>query len=283
MQNVILIIGNGLIIAGTLIHIIALLPVWKLLRLLPSGTIRSRWRILTVLILFFITGYLVFGTLNRYGYREVSDLVVPAIFFCGAIFVFMVCLLSLDTSRDILKVLTLQEENITDPLMGIFNRRYLDRRLNEEVLRSKRYSLPLSVLLLDIDYFKKINDTYGHQIGDFVLKEVGKLIVSLVREVDIVVRYGGEEILIICTHTSDSNALILAERLRQKVEGFEMALPDIRDKSQRPIRITVSIGVAGLSQTTLDYHKLIEDVDRALYTAKKKGRNVVIVNDDANC
>jgi diguanylate cyclase (GGDEF)-like protein len=195
----------------------------------------------------------------------------------------MVCLLSLDTSRDILKVLTLQEENITDPLMGIFNRRYLDRRLNEEVLRSKRYSLPLSVLLLDIDYFKKINDTYGHQIGDFVLKEVGKLIVSLVREVDIVVRYGGEEILIICTHTSDSNALILAERLRQKVEGFEMALPDIRDKSQRPIRITVSIGVAGLSQTTLDYHKLIEDVDRALYTAKKKGRNVVIVNDDANC
>jgi diguanylate cyclase (GGDEF)-like protein len=282
MQNLILFIGNGLVITGILILAITLLPLWRLFGQLPIGPIRSQWRILTVLILFFIAGYIVYASLNWDGGSEVFDLVVPTVFFCGALFVFMVCSLSSNTARDIIQIYTLQQENITDPLMEIFNRRYLERRLKEEVLRSQRYQLPFSILMLDVDYFKNINDTYGHQVGDIVLKKIGQLILNSVRESDVVARYGGEEILVILPNTIDSEAVVFAERLRQTVEDFEIELPDQSSESQLPIGITVSIGVAGFNQRTLDSHRLIENVDRALYRAKGSGRNKVIAYDDAS-
>ena len=281
MQNDIFLIGDGIVITGTLILAIALLPVRSLFRLLPKGSVRSQWRILTVLILFFIFGYVVYGILNWNVYNKVFDLLVPAIFFFGAIFVFIICTLSLNTAQDMLKINVLQQENITDPLLGIFNRRYLDRRLKEEISRSRRYGLPLSILLLDIDHFKNVNDNYGHQAGDYVLKKFGELILDSVRETDIVARYGGEEVLVILPNTSESNAIILAERLRKDVEIYEIKLPGERIKSLGAIRLTVSIGVAGLSQTTLDFLGLIENVDMALYRAKEKGRNMVIASDVA--
>jgi len=113
----------------------------------------------------------------------------------------------------------LEEETITDPLMKIYNRRYMDKRLIEEISRAQRYELPLSVFLIDIDHFKQINDNYGHQVGDDVLKGLGKLIPETLRENDIVARYGGEEIFVILPNTSDSDAIIVAERLRHTVES----------------------------------------------------------------
>ena len=282
MQNVILFIGNGLLIVGAFVLAISLLPVWRLLGQLPTGSIRSQWRILMVLILSFIAEYVYYTTLNWNGHSNIFDLVVPVIFFCEALFVVVVCFLSLNTAQDILQISALQQENITDPLMGIFNRRYMDRRLKEEVLRSQRYSMPLSILLLDIDYFKNINDTYGHQAGDFILKKLGQLILNTVRKSDMVARYGGEEVLVILPNTNDSHAFVLADRLRQIVENFKIELPDERGKSQLLISITVSIGVAGFNQTTLDSHSLIKNVDKALYRAKDSGRNMVISHDAIN-
>ncbi len=280
MQNVILLIGNGLVITGALVLVITLVPLRRLLGQLPTGPIRSQWRILTVLVLFFIVGYIVYACFNWGGGNKVFDLVVPAVFFFGAVFVFMVCSLSLNTAQDLLQLYTLQQESLTDPLMGIFNRRYLERRLKEEGLRSQRYEQPLSILLLDVDNFKSINDTYGHQHGDFVLEKFGQLILDSVRESDMVARYGGDEVLVILPNTHDSEAFHFAERLRLIVEGFEIELSDKSSNRKRLINITVSIGVAGFNQSVLDCHSLVENVDRALYRAKDNGRNTVILSDD---
>jgi len=165
--------------------------------------------------------------------------------------------------------------------MGIHNRRYFDRRLDEEVSRASRYGLPLSILLLDIDHFKKVNDVFGHQVGDAVLSNLGQLIMEIVRKPDIVARYGGEEIVVITANTSSSNAMILAERLRKKVETSVMA-PSDEKKEQPAVRVTVSIGVAALSRENIDGQALVESADKALYLAKQEGRNRVVVDNSLN-
>lgn len=110
-----------------------------------------------------------------------------------------------------------EHQTVTDPLTGLFNRRHLDASLTTEVARSRRHSSPLSLLMLDVDHFKRVNDTYGHNTGDLVLKCLGKCIMQLVRDTDIVVRYGGEEFAVIAPHTFLSAAEALAERIRQTV------------------------------------------------------------------
>lgn len=270
---------NVLIVAAAVILASALIPVWKLSRRLPAGKIRSWWQILTALIHFFIAGYGIYAVINWNSYLSLADLVVPAIFFCGAIFVLMVCTLSLQTALDIERLCTLEQENITDPLMGIFNRRYLDRRLKEEVMRAQRYQHSLSILLLDIDHFKKINDNYGHSTGDIVLKKLGRLITSYVRESDIVARFGGEEILVILPNTAEASASLLAERLRKAV-GYSEIWP-LQEEGDRAfdIRITVSIGVASFDQAAPDSRILLDLADKALYQAKKKGRDCIVIAD----
>jgi diguanylate cyclase (GGDEF)-like protein len=193
--------------------------------------------------------------------------------------VLLVCFLSWKTVIDLQRINILEQENISDPLLGIFNRRYLDRRLKEEFLRSQRYNLPLAILLLDIDRFKMVNDTCGHQTGDLVLQKLVQLILSTVRDIDIVARYGGEEVLVIMPNTIASHAAVLAERLRRKIAATEMATQD--EESCHPaIKITVSIGVAGFNHgrtTAVDLHTLINNADKALYQAKNEGRNRVVV------
>jgi diguanylate cyclase (GGDEF)-like protein len=280
MQKMTPFVGNGLVIAGILVLAITLLPFRRLLRELPTGHVRSQWRMLAFLVLFFIAGYIIYAILHWDSGKKASDLIVPAIFYFGAMFVLMVCSLSSNTARDLIKLNTLEQESITDPLMGIFNRRYLERRLKEERLRSQRCSQPLSILLLDIDNFKDINDTYGHQSGDFILEKLGQLMLDSVRESDMIARYGGDEILVILPNTHDSEAFLFAERLRQIVENYEIELPGKRGERQSLINITVSIGVAAFNQLTMDCHSLVESVDKALYRAKDNGRNMVIVSDD---
>ncbi len=272
---------NGLLLASALILISSLIRVKRLIQELPKGSIQAQWKSLSLLMLFFIAGYVVYAIIHWNDHTKIFDLVVPAVFFCGAVFVFIACSLSLKTASDINRIYHLERESITDPLMGIFNRRYLERRLHDEILRSRRYNLPLSIFLLDIDYFKKINDTHGHQVGDMVLKELAQVIVSSVRELDIITRYGGEEILVILPNTSEASAVILAERLRRTIEDSIMVMPDEKEGRQA-IRITVSIGVAGFRQKTSGSRKLMEKADMALYRAKNEGRNRVILHADSD-
>jgi diguanylate cyclase (GGDEF)-like protein len=163
---------------------------------------------------------------------------------------------------------------LTDPLTQLHNRRYLDRRLEEELARANRYKHPLSCLFVDADRFKRINDHFGHQVGDLVLRELACRIRSQMRASDIATRYGGEEFALLLPQTSLEEALQLAERVRLEVASNPISLGDATS-----IRLTVSIGVSeALPMPGKTHHKmmgqhLLADADRALYLAKANGRN----------
>lgn len=160
------------------------------------------------------------------------------------------------------------ELSIVDPLTGAYNRRYFDLRISEEMSRYTRHGTIFSLSIIDIDYFKKINDTFGHQVGDSVLKELVTVIKNCVRDTDIVTRYGGEEFAIISPYTPKSGVITLVERLRGAVEGNEftgLACP-----------LTISIGVADSAGKSTAEH-VIEEADSSLYIAKNSGRNRCII------
>lgn len=276
MYDNISIITNILVFIGAALLGIAFFPIRKLISQLPLGSIRQRWNFLSLLIIFFLFGYIWYNIAYWEKFDDHFDLVVTIVFLFGAIFVLLVGILALQTAKDINEITILKRENIIDSLIGIYNRRYFDTKLSEEIERAHRYKLPLSLLLLDIDHFKNINDTHGHQIGDIVLKNLGQSLLNAVRETDIVARYGGEEIAIITPHTSLFSASELAERLRHTIEASTMVPADEYEKRQA-IKITVSIGVTGMEKDSGYEKSMIKKADKALYKAKENGRNQVIV------
>lgn len=162
--------------------------------------------------------------------------------------------------------------SVTDPLTGLYNRRYLENILEREFLRAKRYQNELSIAIFDIDFFKKVNDTYGHLCGDYVLKEAAYLALETFRKTDIVFRYGGEEFVVILTETPLDKAQIPLERFRKAIEEYPFKY-DGQD-----LKLTVSIGADGIKQDCEDYENLLKNADKALYRAKEAGRNQVIIN-----
>ncbi|MDD3814345.1 MAG: GGDEF domain-containing protein [Desulfocapsaceae bacterium] len=282
MQNKLFIITIGLTVAGVILLLKSLVPVRVIVQKLPEGNVRNRWKLLVSLIFMFILGYVLYPFLRTPdSFNSISTLIVPGIFFSGAVFVFLVCSLSLKTALDLQRIYVLEQENITDPLTGLFNRRYLDRRIIEEFQRAMRFEQPFSVFLLDIDHFKIVNDTYGHQIGDMVLKKLSHLITESVREVDVAIRYGGEEIMVILPNTKIKNAFELAERLRRQIEETIMVAADPR-KGQPDIYLTVSIGVSEylFSDGWDNAQKVLQRADMALYQAKGQGRNRVLISEE---
>jgi len=160
-----------------------------------------------------------------------------------------------------------QELAITDSLTGIFTRKHYMERLAEEINYSRKFNYPFSLLMLDIDYFKQINDHYGHLVGDAVLKFVAKLIKDNLRQVDLLCRYGGEEFSIILTNTDKEGAKLAAERIRQSIENGSIKVYD------EDLKVTISIGVSTFPENAQDGQGLIDLADKALYKAKQNGRN----------
>lgn len=265
-------------IAGTIILIASLFSIIKLMRELPSGHFRKWWAILIVLIFFFIVGYIYYVQQHHNSSDFSENAIIPYILFFGSLFVFFTTTLFLQTTIDIKRIYTLEIENSTDSLMGIYNRRHLDRILKEEFSRAVRYSQPLSILMLDIDFFKKVNDSYGHDIGDRVLKNLGIIMKELVRETDYIARYGGEEIMIVSPLTDGKQAVELAERLRKKIEACIMVPANVK-KEITEVHITVSIGVAEYTPYISSVEDLIKRADMALYRAKNEGRNCIFICD----
>lgn len=276
--NIFPFLAQGLVLAATATLAVSLILVRRLVAQLPAGAIRSRWNLLSVLILAFISSYLVHILVFWNAYHSWHDLIVPAVFFFGSAFVWMTVTLALQTTRDLRQLVKLEHENITDPLTGIFNRRYLERRLEEETSRALRYKMPLSILMLDVDHFKRINDTHGHPAGDRVLLHLGKILTDTVRNLDVVARYGGEEFLIVAPDTPSQTAAGLAKRLHQQVSSTPLRLTDANGK-QLEIPITVSIGGASLNYQIDSQQKLIQSADAALYQAKQNGRNQIVFSD----
>lgn len=158
---------------------------------------------------------------------------------------------------------------ITDSLTGLYVRRHFLELMDEELKRSKRHKFSFAFLMLDIDDFKRCNDMYGHLVGDVVLKEVTRIIKENVREIDIVGRYGGEELSIILPETGIQSAKVVAERLRKKMEEHVFKAYDEK------LNITVSAGMSMYPRDSADADELIEKADAALYAAKKSGKNLV--------
>ena len=162
----------------------------------------------------------------------------------------------------------LKEMAQVDGLTGVFNRRYYEKYLREEFIRSKRLERPLAMIVLDIDFFKQCNDTFGHECGDKVLRQFAQLLRTNTREEDLVARYGGEEfVVLLIGGISENDALCAAEKLRAIVEKTSLA-------GFEPGKITVSAGV-GIVHPTDDFEQLFKRADDALYEAKRAGRNCV--------
>jgi len=174
--------------------------------------------------------------------------------------------------RTVAQSRTLHTLATTDVLTGIANRRYLFESGEQELARAIRYDKPLSVLMIDIDLFKRINDRWGHPSGDQVIRNIANLMLGILRGVDTCDRLGGEEFIAILSETEEQGAATLAERLRQAVEASELARAD----DGQVIRHTVSIGVAARLPGDMTFETILRRADLALYRAKESGRNQVV-------
>ncbi len=165
---------------------------------------------------------------------------------------------------------TLEALSRVDGLTGISNRAYFEKRLRDEFKRAKRFQQNLSFLMMDLDRFKNINDTYGHLAGDEVLRTVAKEIVEEIRAIDLVGRYGGEEFAVFLPQTSREGAMAVAERIRQTVAAHPVSF------DEHLISVTLSVGLTEYTPEMKTHQEMIDEADQALYQAKKEGRNRVI-------
>ncbi|MFH1762466.1 MAG: diguanylate cyclase [bacterium] len=165
----------------------------------------------------------------------------------------------------------LEELSITDPLSGLYNKRHFQSRLESEINRTCRSKEPFSLAMIDIDNFKTINDTQGHPVGDKVIAEIGRILKTTVRKIDVCVRYGGEEFAVLLLNTNISGAQVAAEKIRTGVEKTPILIPNCNEK----IQVSVSIGIA---QYDPEKEDLIKRADDALYISKKNGKNRVSIN-----
>lgn len=173
----------------------------------------------------------------------------------------------------------MQKMSITDYLTNVSNRRHFMERFRQEYNRAKRFDFPLSFIIVDIDHFKKINDTYGHLVGDEILRNVAKVLAEKIREIDFIGRYGGEEFVIFLPEAPHDAAIRAAERLRVAIEKESFKAYD------ETLNVTISAGVSTYPNYCADKDELIEMADKALYQAKESGRNLVcscknIANDE---
>lgn len=166
-----------------------------------------------------------------------------------------------------------------DALTGLNNRRQFEIRLNQEVATAKRKNKKLCCMMLDIDFFKKVNDTYGHIAGDIVLKNVSNIIQSQLREYDIASRYGGEEFCILLPYTTIDEAKFVASRLRRTIQDTKIDISNAK-KETRFINITISVGISEFNEEMENPQDLYRNADKALYKAKSQGRNCVIIFND---
>ncbi len=236
---------------------------------LPVVTRSLRTRLWAIIIL--AVGYLVYTSLadfipeywEQIGFRPLSR----SILTLGMVIVLLICLSGLAISEKMNSMI------IREGLTGLFNKAYIRQRLEEEFYRAKRYDHDLSLMMIDLDNFKDLNDRYGHAAGDHLLRYFSQLIIETVRPSDIAARYGGEEFLVILPETNKDEAGFLAERLRQRISLYPFRV----DSRKEDILFTISVGVTSFPEFGQSSDELIVLADEALYQAKKNGKNKVAV------
>jgi diguanylate cyclase (GGDEF)-like protein len=161
----------------------------------------------------------------------------------------------------------LEQMATTDGMTGLLNKRAMQTSAEQKVAAAARFSRKLSVLVTDIDFFKKVNDTYGHDVGDQVIRGLGEILKRQKRNTDVVARFGGEEFVVLCEETNEKGALLLAERIREDVEKT------VFQSSMGSFSVTCSVGIATFPEGGRDWDSLFKSADEALYVSKRSGRN----------
>ena len=205
-------LARGVLLIGIFLLLGALLPIGFIIIQIRDSETRIKWITLSCFILLAIIGYFIY-TLDGIHSTGYVVLLTPLVFFLGSCFVWLVTMVSLQTANNVRRITRLEEQIITDPLMGIYNRRFFDKRIIEEITRAQRYNMPLSVFMIDIDHLKPINDKFGHKAGDTILINLGKLMLQASRSSDIVSRFGGDAICFIAPNTKALDAKNIAEHL----------------------------------------------------------------------
>ena len=210
-------------------------------------------------------------------YRDMNVIIQTlTVFFIGYAVVSFISLKYADYVIETIRIYQkLKKEATRDYLTGLNNVREFDINFNSASQMTLRKEEDLSLLFIDIDFFKKVNDTYGHNAGDYVLKQLAQILVDTCRVYDIVSRNGGEEFSIILLDCTAAKATQIAERIRKIVAQY-----DFKISEKETIHVTVSIGVASYPEVTKDINHLTEDADQALYKAKRNGRNMVVLHSN---
>jgi len=209
-----------------------------------------------------------------YGYMMFATPIVFALFGYGMGFL-LDKLFSQKQSLEVLNAV-LESQSITDDMTGLYNHRHLIDLIDKELERAKRYHRNLSTVMLDIDDFKKINDRYGHLVGDRVLRELARLLKKSIRQVDTVARYGGDEFFIILPESAFHTAQLVAERIQKTVREYRFNQPE------RLLSLTVSVGISSFQDSKdIDLTQLVERTDQALLKAKSLGKDECFVDTDS--
>lgn len=267
-------VAETIVFAAVLLLMAVLVPAGELVSRMPDGPARRRWRFAQPGILLLLVACSAYLVAFWEQHRTIEDLAAPVALLLAAVAVAALVRLSLRSIVEVRQASVPEHSGVTDALLGIYNRNYLEHRLAEEVARSRRYGAPLSVLLFDIDHFRRVNATWGREVGDRVLNFLGHLLLMGVRESDVVARYGGEEIVVIAPSTTSAQAVVLAERLRKDVEAENLQFGG-EDGGPPLLQVTVSVGVAELGGAEEEWGPMVDRANEALGQAKRAGRNRV--------
>jgi diguanylate cyclase (GGDEF)-like protein len=252
------------IIIAFVILLASFQPLSRIHKMLPTGATRRAWSALAVIISFCATGFLVFLSINiMEGPDHHEDWLISFMFLGASLFVFIVCNVSHTTARDVCRIASLELAASIDPVTNLYNRLHMMSLLDTECSRSSRDKSPVSVLLLDIDSFKEMNDRYGHAGGDVVLARMGEIIKASVPNGRYVGRYGGDEFLVILPHAASAQAFAIAERVRSAIENSQLSYA-----GEPAMSLTASIGVATGFGWQECAQELVALADEALYAAK---------------
>ena len=195
---------------------------------------------------------------------------IELIKYLGLLFSVVGLIYTLRTSQNNTKLIdVLKDEAMHDGMTGLLNHKFFEKRLDEEIERSNRYNETMTLLFLDLDNFKRINDTHGHQYGDYVLKITASIIQDNVRNIDIVSRYGGEEFSVVLVNADKKVSLKTAERIRKEIENYKFNQNNIKE------RLTISIGMGEFPSDANNKEDIIKYSDSKMYIAKKDGKNCI--------
>ncbi len=253
----------------------ALMLAFRLFAEIPAGPTLLRWRINTTLL----GAALLLAIASLYPLRETAAM--PGLPLAQALVALLACLVLLlfqgasSLVNKLRQVSSLDRAVVTDALTGLRERAYLDKRMQEEMSRSRRHGQAVSLILLDVDDFASVNRAHGHEVGDQLLLEIGEILGAGLRTSDVLVRYAGEEMAVLATHTPPAGAFLVAERLRRDVEVG--ARKSLREAQGVRRNITLSAGVAGVDAGVRGKFDLFSAAERALDQAKKEGKNRVVL------